>query len=288
MNRALAVFGALLLSTLSIASACLAESPDPIAFTLQERGGGEGIHANFRSDGRSSHNDWSTGFRPSELVGLDLARFRADGTHALRFSIIRDAGRLDCSGNGGGGLAGGSCIFTADPAFARLLESRGIARPTDEQGLGLMAVNVRRELVDALAASHYPTPSIRDLVGMSALNIDGAYIHAMANAGYRPSTLNGLIQFKALNITPQWIAGFVHVGYEELPTDELLQLKALDITPDYVAGFQRLGYRNIPPSTLIQLKAMNITPEFVRSVAANGPLPDASKLVELKIFGRSR
>ena len=45
MNRAFALIGALLLSSLSIASTCVAEVPDRIGFTLQDRGGSEGIHA---------------------------------------------------------------------------------------------------------------------------------------------------------------------------------------------------------------------------------------------------
>jgi hypothetical protein len=285
MNRALALIGALLLSSLSIASACVAQASDRINFTLHDQGGSEEIHGDFQSDGRSSHNDWSTGFRPGELVGLDLAGFRSSGAHALRFSLIRDAGRLDCSGNGGGGLAGGSCSFTADPGFAQFLESRSIARPTPEQGLSLMAVNVQRELVDAIVTARYPTPTIADLMSMSALGIDGGYIRGMATAGYRPGTLNGLIQFKALNITPQWIAGFVRIGYAGLPADQLVQLKAMSISPDYIAGFERIGYGRLPVDKLVQLKAMDITPEFVRSVAAGRPVPDPDKLVALKIFG---
>jgi hypothetical protein len=288
MNRALALIGALLLSLLSIASACVAEAPDRIRFTLQGQGGSEGIQANFRSDGRGSHNEWNSSFRPGELVGLDLAGFRAGGTHPLRFSLIREAGRLDCVGEGGRGFAGGTCGFTPDRGFVQFLQSRGIARPTADQGLGLMAVNVHRELIDAIAAARYPAPSIGDLMGLSALGIDGAYIRGMAAAGYRPRTLNGLIQFKALDITPQWIAGFVRIGYAELPADQLVQLKAMGITPDYISGFERLGYRRLPVDKLVQLKAMDITPDFVRSIAAGRGMPDPDKLVALKIFGGRR
>jgi hypothetical protein len=288
MNRAFALIGALLLSSLSIASTCVAEAPDRIGFTLQDRGGSEGIHANFRSDGRSSNHEWSSGFRSNELVGLDLAGFRASDAHALRFSLIRDAGRLDCAGNGGGGLASGNCSFTPDRGFAQLLESRGIARPKPGQGIGLMAVNVRRELIDAIAAARYPTPTIGDLMSMSALGIDGGFVRGMAGAGYRPGTLNGLIQFKALDITPQWIGGFIRIGYGDLAADQLVQLKAMGITADYVAGFERLGYHRLPVEKLVQLKAMDITPEFVRSVAAGRAMPDPDKLVALRIFGDRR
>ena len=289
MNRALAFIGALILAFISVSSACTAAQPDWIHFTLEARHDDAGrIQASFRKDTNGYHeNNWSTGLRPDDFVGLDLAGFRAPGSRPLRFAVIREAGRLDCSGHGGESYAGGSCSFDADPAFAQLLESRGIGRPTQDQAFGLMAVNARRELIDAVAAAHYPTPTIDNLMALSALNANGAYISAMARAGYRPRSIETLIQFKALNISPEWIAGFVRMGYANLPGDQLVQLKALNISPEYIAGFERIGYGRLSVDKLVQLKAMNITPEFVQRVAAvDASLPPVEKLVELKSFGR--
>jgi hypothetical protein len=289
MNRFFALIGALFLSFVTIASACAAVAPGSVHFTLRSEKSGDRIQANFRSDGDSRHdNNWSSGFRPGDLVGLDLAGFRASGTRPLRFSLIRESGRIDCSGRGGGSFAEGDCSLALNPDFIRLLDSRGIARPRPDQSFGLVVLDVRRDLIDALAAARYPKPSVGDLMGLTALGVDRGYIAGLAGGGYRPNKLGDLMQFKALNITPQWIAGFVRTGYAGLPADELVQLKALNVTPDYIAGFDRLGYR-LPAHTLVELKAMGITPEFVRSVAGDGqPMPDVSKLIELKIFGRRR
>ena len=287
MDRCLALLGALLLSLITVASACTAAPAEWIHFTLEPERGTDRIHVSFRSEDRPSHdNSWSTSFRPSDLVGLDAAGFRGSGNRPLRFAVIREAGRLDCSGQGGGSYGAGYCSFNADARFTRLLESRGIGRPTQEQSFGLMAVDARRDVIDALASARYPTPSIDDLTALSALGVNSAYIAEMSRAGYRPDTLDGLIQFKALNITPQWIGGFVRMGYGKLPADDLVQLKALDITPEFIAGFDRVGYAHLPVDQLVQLKALGITPDFVRRVAAvdNG-LPPVDKLVQLKAFG---
>lgn len=288
MNRVIALIGALVLAFISVSSACTAGPVQWMHFTLEPQRGTDTIEARFDQDnGPARHNDWSTSFRPSELVGLDLAGFRGSGSRPLRFALIREAGRLDCSGEGGASHANGNCSFTPDQRFADLLESRGIGRPTPDQAFGLMALNVRRELIDTLAAARYPAPSIDNLMALSALRVSGAYINAMAHAGYRPATLDSLIQFKAVNITPEWIEGFVRIGYSKLPADELVQLKALNITPDFIAGFDRIGYRHLPVEQLVQLKALNITPDFVERVAAvDASLPPVSKLVELKAFGR--
>jgi hypothetical protein len=290
MNRLVAFAGAVLAASVSLASACSAAQGEPIRFTLGPDRERQSIQASFRSNnGRGRENDWSTDFRPSDLAGLDVAAFRGGGTRPLRFALVREAGRLDCSGTGGGSHASGNCGFTADPGFMQFLQSRGVARPTNDQAIGLMALNVRRDLIDAIAAAHYPAPTIDNLMSLSALGIDGRYVARMAGAGYRPRTLDALVQFKALDITPQWIAGFVGIGYGDLPADQLMQLKALGITPDYIAGFDRVGYRHLPVDRLVQLKALDITPEFVRSVAGpGGQMPDVATLMRWKTVGRRR
>ena len=289
MNRSLAFIGALLAASLAITSACLAQSLDPIRFTLEPQRNNPGkIHASFHRQGRGDNdNSWSTSLGPSDLMGLGVSSFRDAGSRPIHFAIVREAGRLDCAGNGGGNFAAGSCRFTEDPGFTQLLVRTGIGRPTEEQAFGLMAVNARRELIEAVSAAHYPTPRINDLMALAALGVDGRYIADMSRAGYRPSTIQKLVEFKALGITPQWISGFVRLGYGNLPGDGLVQMRALNITPEYIQGFQRIGYRDLPVNTLVQLKALDITPEFVRSVAGAGePMPPVNKLVELRMFSR--
>ena len=109
MNRALALIGALLLTSLTVSSACLAAAYEELHFTLEPEHGNSGkIHAEFRDSGRGNdRTNWSSGFTPSELIGFDTSGFRSSGTRPLRFALVRDAGRLDCGGNGGGNYAAG-------------------------------------------------------------------------------------------------------------------------------------------------------------------------------------
>ena len=289
MNRCLAMIFAVLCASLSVASACTAATSDWIYFTLEPGRSQGDIRASFREDRDRRNNNWSTSFAPAQLTGLDVAGFRAAGTRPLRFALVREAGRLDCSGQGGNSSAAGNCSFTADPGFAALLESRGIGRPTRKQSFGLVALDVRRQLIDAIAAARYPTPEIDDLMALTAVGVTPGYISELARLGYRPASIDSLVQFRALNITPDYVGAFARAGYGNLDPDELVQLKALDVTPDYVAGFERLGYRNLPVDTLVQLKALDITPEFVRSVEHRpGEVPPVGELVQRRIFGRSR
>jgi len=290
MNRYLAFLLAVMCAALTVSSACVAAPFEWVSFTLQPDRDGGRIQANFHDDSRRrGDSNWSSGFLPSELIGLDLAGFRGSGTRPLHFAIAREAGRLDCDGNGGGNRASGNCRFTADPAFAQLLASRGIEAPTRDQAFALMAVNARREVIDAVAAANYPKPSVDDLIALAALGVDGRYIGDLARAGYRPQAIHTLIEFKALGVTPDWIGGFARIGYGSIPADELVQLRALNVTPEFIAGFDRAGYGRLPVDSLVQLKALGITPEFARSAQASskGRL-SVGELVQMKLFGRIR
>jgi hypothetical protein len=290
MNRPIAFICALMCTIVAISSACAAQD-ETVRFTLEPQRGNDGrIRATF-NDNRDArnHNNWSTGFLPSDLVGLVVSSFRSAGARPVRFAIVREAGRLDCAGSGGGEHASGTCRFTANLAFTQLLVAHGIGTPTASQGFGLMAVNARRDLVDALAAARYPTPTIENLMALAALGVDGRYVGEMARAGYRPNSIQRLVEFKALGVTPQWISGFVNIGYANVPGDGLIQMRALGITPEFILGYQRIGYRDLPVHTLVELKALGITPEFVRrSVPAGAPLPSVSHLEELRMFGDRR
>jgi hypothetical protein len=279
----LAFVAALLLTAITVSSACVAQSASPLQFTIAPtRQDGE-VKIRFERERRGhSENTWDSSFRAADLAGLDLAALNSPGTRQIRFAISRDAGRVDCAGTGGNALARGICTMTASAEFNRFLADRGIGNPTEDDTFGMIALNVRRELIEALSRASYPTPSVEKLIELTAVDATPAYISGLSAQGYRPKTLDELVQFAALKITPEYIGSFTRAGYSNLPADELIELRALNITPDFIAGFERIGYGRLPVDTLVQLKAMDITPEYVRAVAQGNALPSPDHLVQLK------
>ena len=288
MTRLFAFAAALLLSGVAVSSACTAVSAAPggdVQFRLNAERNGD-LQASFVGGGDHNKNQWSSNFRPNQLAGLDLARLRTGGDHAIQFAVIRDAGRLDCAGSGGSSRASGACNFTASEPFNAFLVGKGMRRPTNGEGMSMMALDVRRETVEALHASHYPVPSVDDLLALTALGVDSGYISGLANVGYRPQDLDALVQFKALDITPAFIQGYVRHGYANLEPDHLVQLKALDINADYIASFERVGYRNLTVEQLVQMKALGVTAEFARQAQqASRERLTPERLVELRAVG---
>ena len=130
MNRCLALMCALLFAFVSVSSACMAAPSDWIAFDLKAQSDRrKSMRPSTTKAATATENQWSNGFKPSELIGLDVAGFYSAGSKPLRFAVVRESGRLDCSGNGGSSRASGNCGFTPDAGFTQLLASRGHRPP---------------------------------------------------------------------------------------------------------------------------------------------------------------
>ena len=97
MNRCLAMLFAILCASLSVASACTAAPSDWVEFTLQSRSATvKSAPVSAEEERGQDDNSWSASFAPAQLVGLDVAGFRAN-RHAptpLRPSARRRPARL--------------------------------------------------------------------------------------------------------------------------------------------------------------------------------------------------
>jgi hypothetical protein len=314
MNRLFTFLAAVSLTAMTVTSSCLAHSVDNLRFTLQPRSAGTVQLSLFSGDEHRNHS-MSSSFGPHELTGLNLAALQSSANTPVRFALVREAGRVDCSGNGSNFAASGRCTFTADPAFAQYLASRGIPRLSREEAYGLTIVGAQRSLVEAIRAANYQTPDIDELTALAALDVTPAYIKDLAGRGYRPKDLDDLVQFsalkitpayidamsrsgyrnlqandivqmKAVGVTPEYVAQLARTGYPNLSAEDIVQFKALDVSADFISGFERLGYRGLDADMLVQLKALDVTPEYVMELRRSGiALPSADQLVKLRAIG---
>lgn len=288
MHRTLAMFAALLLSTVAIGSTCIASVPENIRFELQPSAkSADGVQLTLRSGNERHNNSMSNRYHISALSGLPADwRSRKD----VRFALVREAGRVDCAGiRSRSDRAEGRCAFSENHAFSDLLAANGMARPNREQAYGLTIVDARRGLLDALRAARYPMPAVDDYIAMSAIGVTPSYIRDLTAAGYRPDNSKRLIEFAAIGVSPAYLGSLARAGYANLPQDHVVQLAALKIDPAFIRGFERIGYRNIDVDTLVQLKALDITPEFVLAVRRSGMAnPSPEQLVQLKAIGFGR
>ena len=100
----------------------------------------------------------------SFLAGIDFETTLLDGM----LSFLLFAGALHVNWPS---MARGTCTMTANAEFNRFLGAHGIAAPSQDDTFGLIALDVRRELVDELARANYPTPSVEKLIELTAVEV---------------------------------------------------------------------------------------------------------------------
>jgi hypothetical protein len=261
MHRSLALFLSLILASVSIATTGFAAEAGTLRFDVAETTRNR-LQLSLSRDLTPRRTSGSS-FQVDELAGFDRSRLKGPDGAPVSFSLVREAGRLDCAGKTFDHRARGTCRFTSDPSFASFLAASGVRRPNEDEWIALAMVGTKRSLVQALRQGRYTMPNPDTLVGMTALGITPEYLGTMAAHGYRPARTEDFLPLKALDVSPAYIRSLKSVGYDRVPVGELIQLKALGITAEFIASYQRHGYRNLSVSRLIQLKALGIRPEEV-------------------------
>jgi len=254
---------------------------------LDRRDDGQ-VQLSFRTgEGSRNNSNWSSGYDLADLQGL--SRSQLDGSNQpVRFALVREAGRLDCSGSAGNRQGVGTCGFTPDAGFAGRLTAAGIGRPTERQAYNLALAKVRYELVEELGRHGYDKPTVSDLVGLGIHGATAGYVKEIADAGYRLGKVDGLVQFRIFGINGRFIGDMAAIGpqFRNLSADDLVQFKIFGVKPELVRAYTQMGYPAINPKDLVAMQIHGVSPEFVTELAALGyrNVP-TQKLVELRIHG---
>ena len=320
MHRTLALLAAVVLTSISIATAGFAAETGSLRFSIEPSRSAERVQLSLHQDRIGHHNNWSSSFAVAELRGFDPARFRSGGTVPLSFALVREAGRFDCHGQSANSSARGECSFTPDQAFANYLASRGIGRPDRDQAYALAMSNVGRAHIETLAANRYPMPTIDQLVAMGIHGATPRFIQDLADAGYRlksaddlvafrihgvdaayiraiaaadPKLRNipadDLVAFRIHGVSPALVGTYSRLDGGDLEPDKVVAMAIHGVTPRYIEELAALGYRDVGANDLVQMRIFGVTPEFIRSVAGDGAVRvSVADLVQMRIMGQRR
>lgn len=275
------------------------------------------IQLSFRTgDGVRSRSEWSNGYDLAELPGLTPAQLDGPG-QPVRFALVQEAGRLDCTGTAGNRQGIGTCGFAADAGFAARLAAAGIGRPSERQAYSLTLARVRYDLVEELDRQGYARPSVDELVAMGIHGATADYVRDIGAAGYRLGKPGGLVQFRIFGIDaafirdmaaigpqfrnlsaddlvkfkihgvkPALVRAYTGLGYSSIDARDLVAMQIHGVSPEFVSELAALGYRNVPARKLVELRIHGVTPQFIRELQAEGvALPAPDQLVRLRLAG---
>jgi hypothetical protein len=223
----------------------------------------------YRSPGEGESHDASFVALPV-LEGLSAANLEATSPVRVRFRLVREAGRFECTGVVHRSEGTGTCDFIADPAYANGLARHRISRPGARGQLQLALRDVRLDLVSELERQGYRTPDVADLIRAGIFRVDAPFLRALGSLHFRAGTVDMLIQLRIHQVTPDFVRTAIATGYRDLTPDQAVNMRVHGITAATLREYAALGYAPVAYDALIAMAVHRVSPDFVRERRAAG------------------
>lgn len=261
------------------------------------------IQLNFsRSDDRG-RNRFGSSYDLSDLQGLSSSQITGANSN-VRFSIVRDAGTIDCQGAFNNGKGEGTFTFNPNPQFVSGMRSRGFdfeksnstsnSKNNDRDSFGdrvfaAAILNVTFALADDLLSSNFGKLEVDDLFKAAIFKIDGKFASEMKASGFQNLTFEDLVKARIFKVDADFVREVAQLGFQNEPFESLVKMRIFKISPEFISEVRAEGFNNVPIEDLVKMKIFNIDGEFIRKARAEGVPMEVEKLVQKRIgvWGRN-
>jgi hypothetical protein len=276
---------------IGFAAPAMAEQMESIRWSIDPVRGSDRNRVQLTIESRwnaNSQSTWSNDRSLSELSGLSAAQL-AGPTGPARFALVREAGRLDCTGRAGNSGGNGVCGFTPDAGFASFLQARGIGAPSRQQAFSLTMSGVGRDLIDALDKGGFQRPDVDQLTAMGIHGATADYVRALSGLGYRLSA-DDVVAFRIHGVEPDYVRQLAAIGpkLQRIQPGDLVALKIHGVRPEFVREIAAIQpeFRNVTADELVAMAIHGVKPDLARSfVRLEGGRLNSDDLVAMAIHG---
>jgi hypothetical protein len=254
------------------------------------------IQLNFeRRNNRGGRNQTGQGYDFAELQGLTREQAASGG--AVRFSLVREAGRIDCEGSFQNGKGSGTFRFTGNQGFLSAMKGRGFdfaessskrgdERDTEERLFAAATLNVTTSLADDLLSAGFGKLDTEDLFKAAIFKVDSRFAREMKSSGFGDLDMEELVKARIFKIDPDYARQVAQMGFGDQSLESLVQMKIFKVTPEFIAEAKNEGLTNLSVHDLVQMRIFKIDAAFIREARAEGVPLEVGKLVERRIHGR--
>ena len=228
--------------------------------------------------GNSSHeSDWPT----SSFPGVDFSR---SGRQDVHFTIVRDAGKIECEGFLDNGEGAGIFHFLPDANYPN--EMRKLDFSIDEDKQYSMAVqDVSLEFARQMRNEHLSDLDADKLIAFRIFGVNSAFIEELRSSGLKISDSDKLVAFRIHGVSPQMIRELHQAGYSP-DEDTLIAMRIHGATPEWMEELRKRGYDHVDLEQLIAFRIHGVSPEFIDKLQGLGySHPDPDQLVAMRIHG---
>jgi hypothetical protein len=245
-----------------------------------------------RSD-RGNRNQMGQTYDFSELQGLSREQAASGG--AVRFSLVREAGRIDCEGSFQNGKGSGTFQFIGNQGFVAAMKNRGFdfeknssssdaeARDSEDRLFAATALNVTTALADDLVSSGFGRLNVDDLFKAAIFKIDSKFMREMKASGFPNLTMEDLVKARIFNIDADFVTKVTQMGFDKEPFESLVKMQIFKVTPEFVSEIRNEGLTDISVEDVVKLRIFKIDAEYIRRAKADGVPLEVERLVQRKI-----
>lgn len=233
----------------------------------------EKIYLSFeRRSEKIGKNQMGQSYNFADLQGL--SREQALNNGAVRFSLVREAGTIDCEGSFTNGKGAGTFRFTANPQFISAMKSRGFdfeksnSKNDHDMNNKLFAattLNVTTALADDLLSANFGKLDVDDLFKAAIFKVDSQFMREMKASGFANLTFEDLVKAKIFKIDADFVRQVSASGFSNEPFESLVKMRIFKITPEFISEVRNTGLNNFSVEGLVKMKIFKINSDFIRS-----------------------
>jgi hypothetical protein len=249
------------------------------------------IQLNFSRDSEKHRNSSNgSSFDLSDLQGLSQSQIAGDG--AVKFSIVREAGTIECEGTFVAGKGSGTYRFTPNQNFIAAMKSRGFdfekssskgSMDTDNKLFAAAMINVTTPLADDLLSANFGKLDVDDLFKAAIFKVDSKFMREMKDSGFPNLGMEELVKARIFKVDGEFLRELNSAGFGSEPFENVVKMRIFKITPEFITGVRSEGFQNIGIEDLVKMKIFNINSEFIRQARAEGVPMEVEKLVQKRI-----
>ncbi len=249
-----------------------------------------------RTDKRG-RSQMGQGYDFSELRGLTREQVERGG--AVRFSLVREAGTIECEGSFRDGRGSGAFRFTGSQSFVAAMKSRGFdfeeaaevaagKREHENRLFAAAALGITTALADDLQSAGFGRLDVGDLFKAAIFKVDSRFAREMKDAGFPDLRMEDLVKARIFKIDAAYVSEVARMGFAGQPMESLVKLRIFKVTPEFIAETRGEGLNDLSIEDLVKMKIFKIDSAFIRRAKADGVPLEIEELVRRRIGVRER
>jgi len=251
------------------------------------------INLSFQRRSKKGHkNETGNPYEFSELQGLSREQALSGGP--VSFSLVREAGRIDCEGTFQNGKGSGTFRFTSNAAFVSAMKSRGFDFEPRSDGDGddtdhwenklfvATTLNITPALADDLKSAGFDLQT-EDLFKAAIFNINSAFMREMKASGFNNLGMEELVKARIFKINADFVRQVSQMGFDKEPFESLVKMQIFKVTPEFITEVRNEGLNNLVVEDIVKLRIFKIDADFIRKAKSEGVPVEVESLVQRRI-----